>query len=449
MSNKVVTRMAPSPTGHLHIGTARAALFNFLYAKRYGGKFLLRSEDTDKERGKKEYEDEIIEGLKILGISHDGFVRQSERVGEHTKYLTRIIEEDKAYISEEESKDRPGEMVSLVRLRNPGRKISFMDEIRGEITFDTTELGDLIIARSIDDPLYHFAVVADDFDMGVTHVIRGEDHISNTPRQILIQEAIGAPRPIYAHLPLILAPDRSKLSKRHGAVALEDYLADGFLPEAIVNYLALLGWNPGTDQEIFTMGELVKQFSFEGIQRSGAIFDRQKLLWFNKQHLDRLPDSEYFNVMESAVTESVKNLKDYSEERLQKLLPVFREHYNLKNEMVSAFESGEYDFAFADPDVPLELLKWRKDADVKVSLPRLERCAEILKEADFGSSDTIKIVIWPYAEEVGKGEVLWPLRVALTGMEKSPDPFTVAYIIGKEPTLKRLENAMLKLSSDA
>lgn len=267
--SRVVTRIAPSPTGHLHIGTARAALYNFLYARKHGGTFIIRSEDTDRARSTKEFEDEILAGLSWLGINADVFCRQSERTELYTSYLHKLIADDKAYLSKEESKATPGTFVEVVRLRNPNTTISFTDEIRGVISFDTTELGDFVIARSLTDALYHFAVVVDDFEMGVTHVIRGEDHISNTPRQILIGEAIGAPRPVYAHLPLILAPDRSKLSKRHGAVALHEYQDLGFLPEAIINYLALLGWNPGTDQEVFTFDELTSAFDLSKYRRVG------------------------------------------------------------------------------------------------------------------------------------------------------------------------------------
>ena len=255
----VITRIPPSPTGHLHIGTARTALFNYLFAKHHGGTMVFRSEDTDKARSTKEFEQEIIDGLHWLGLSwdNDTIVRQSERAPLYREYLEKMIAAGTAYLSEEEAKNTPGQMVTVVRLKNPNKVITFNDLVRGDITFDTTELGDLVIARNIDDALYHFTVVVDDFEMGVTHVLRGEDHISNTPRQILIQEAIGAPRPMYAHLPLILATDRSKMSKRHGAVSLNHYQKEGFTKEAILNYLALLGWNPGTEQEVFTLDELV------------------------------------------------------------------------------------------------------------------------------------------------------------------------------------------------
>ncbi len=210
----VRVRFPPSPTGYCHVGTARMAILNYLFAKNHEGQIIFRSEDTDKERSKREYETDIIDSLTWLHLSWDEFYRQSERTALYRDKLKQLIDEGKAYISEEESKKTAGEKVQVIRFKNPGSKITFNDLIRGEITFDTTDLKDFVIARAEDDPVWHFAVVVDDADMKITHVIRGEDHISNTPRQILIQEALGFPRPAYAHYPLHLATDRSKLSKR-------------------------------------------------------------------------------------------------------------------------------------------------------------------------------------------------------------------------------------------
>ena len=240
----VVTRIAPSPTGEMHIGTVRTALFNYLFAKQRGGTYFVRIEDTDKERNKEEWVDAIWRDFEWCGIIPQARYRQSKHVDRHKELLRKLVASDKAYVSKEPKKDDPTQTVEVVRLRNPGVEITFTDLIRGDITFDTSELGDFVIARSIDDPLYHFAVVVDDGDAGVTHVLRAEDHISNTPRQILILEALGFPRPIYAHFPLILAPDRAKLSKRKHGASIDKYRAQGFLAPAILNYLALLGWNP-------------------------------------------------------------------------------------------------------------------------------------------------------------------------------------------------------------
>jgi glutamyl-tRNA synthetase len=439
---RVVTRMAPSPTGNLHIGTARTALFNYLYARKHNGLFIMRSEDTDKERSKKEYEDQILEGLAWLGLSWDTFYRQSDRTPIYRGYLEKAIQEGKAYLSKEESKMHPGEYVEVVRLKNPNKVITFSDEIRGEISFDTTELGDVVIARSLDDALYHFTVVVDDHEMEVTHVIRGEDHISNTPRQILIQEAIGAERPIYAHLPLILAPDRSKLSKRHGAVMLDEYTQRGFLAHALVNYLALLGWNPGTDQEIFTPEELIKAFDLSGIQKSGAIFNIEKLAWFNKEHLKKYSPEAFASYAHVRIPPQIIALPQYSNDRLTRLLPTIQERVEVGEDITREAGAGEYDFAFQAPHPTPDMLRWKNDASSKDTLPRLQKLAEIIASLpEVSSSEEIKERIWHYAEEVGKGEVLWPLRVALTGRERSPDPFTIIHIIGSAEAYNRVKKA--------
>lgn len=438
----IVTRMAPSPTGHLHIGTVRTALFNFLYAKRHGGKFIMRIEDTDKERSLPEFEEEILQGLADLGITWDEFYRQSERAPIYRGYLEKMIEKGTAYISKEESKSKPGEQVEVVRLKNKNSVVTFSDEIRGEITFDTTELGDFVIARSIDDALYHFTVVVDDHEMGVTHVIRGEDHISNTPRQILIQEAIGAERPTYAHLPLILAPDRSKLSKRHGAVMLDEYLREGFLKEAILNYLALLGWNPGTDQEIYSLESLTRTFDISGVQKSGAIFNIEKLKWFNKEYLQTFSDEEFYSYIESGIPDRIRELPQFSTGRLIKLTQLIRERSSTRTDVTNDCNAGEYDFAFVAPHPDPALIKWKNDATPRETLPRLQKLAELIatipEDADM---PIIKDSLWKYAEEAGKGEVLWPLRVSLTGRERSPDPFTVISVIGSPEAYKRIITA--------
>jgi glutamyl-tRNA synthetase len=447
MSNPVTTRIPPSPTGHLHIGTTRTALFNFLFARKHGGRVVFRSEDTDKARSTHEFETEIIEGLAWLGITcdnSDNIVRQSERATLYRTYLERMLENGTAYLSEEPSKNDPTLTVTLVRLKNPNKVITFNDVIRGDITFDTTELGDIVIARNLDDALYHFTVVVDDFEMGVTHVLRGDDHISNTPRQILIQEAIGAPRPFYAHLPLILAPDRSKMSKRHGAVSLLEYRSAGFLKEAIINYLALLGWNPGTDQELFSLEELVDVFDIAHIHKSGAVFDIKKFAWFNKEYLNRLPAEAFRAYITESFPERLAALPQYSEERLSRSLSIIRERVSTRGEFHDLAAAGEYDYLFSTPNYETSLLAWKNDATVTEALPRLKRVQEILQMADFSTLDSLKTALWPLAEELGKGEVLWPLRVALSGAQ-SPDPFILSFILGREETLARLAIACGKI----
>ncbi|MEK9161622.1 MAG: glutamate--tRNA ligase family protein, partial [Patescibacteria group bacterium] len=280
---KIVVRFPPSPTGLFHMGNARTLLFNYLFAKKNNGRIVLRLEDTDKERSREEYSQDIIDNLKWLGIEPDSLVaiRQSERGPVYKKYLEKMISEGKAYFSKETVVEE-GQRDQVIRFKNPNKKIVFNDLIRGDIEFDTTELKDFIIAKSLEEPVYHLAVVVDDYEMGVSHIIRGDDGISNTPRQILIQEAIGAPRPVYAHLPLILTQDRTKLSKRkHGEkVSVTFYRNAGYLPEAVVNFLALIGWNPGDEREIFSKEELIKEFSLERIQKSAGIFNVERLDWY-------------------------------------------------------------------------------------------------------------------------------------------------------------------------
>lgn len=437
----IITRFPPSPTGYFHIGSARTALFNFLFARKNNGKMLFRSEDTDKERSKIEFEEDILRSLEWLHIEYDNkgkVVRQSERTDVYRSYLEKMIQDDKAYLSKEESKKDSSEQVEVVRFKNPNIRITFQDIIRGEISFDTTELGDFVIAKSMTEPLYHLSVVIDDFEMGVTHVIRGEDGISNTPRQILIQEAIGAPRPVYGHLPLVLAPDRSKLSKRvHGEfVALEYYKKQGYLPEAIINFLALLGWNPGGEEEIFSMGELIEKFDISKVQKSGAVFNIEKLDWFNKEHLKRKPQEDVKN-------EIIKRL-NIDGELGERLAPYIFERINKYGDIDNLRENGELDYYTKAPEInPADLL-WKKSSakitDIKNHLLNVSKILSEIEEKEFTESK-IKDLVFPYADKEGRGDVLWATRFALSGKEKSPDPFSLSYILGKEEAIKRLEKA--------
>jgi len=427
MNNKVVTRFPPSPTGYLHIGSARTALFNYLFAKHNGGKMTLRFEDTDRERSKKEFEDDIVEGLAWLGIGYEGSIlRQSERTDVYRVELAALIESGHAYEAEE-STTEPGKKV--IRFKNPNKTITFNDAVRGEIAFDTTELRDFVIARSMDEPLYHLAVVVDDAELGITHIIRGEDHISNTQRQILILEALGLTRPEYAHIPLILAPDRSKLSKRHGAVSVVEYRTQGFIPEALYNYLALLGWNPGGDKEVFTLEELTKEFTLERVHKGGAVFDVEKLKWFNHEHLKRLSDHEF-----------IERLSTFADKKIDpRLALLLKERSQTLREAVEAL--AELDFLTSAAPTADLILQGAK-ADAETVKKHLTKIVELLYTvSDSARADDIKSIIFPYASRVGRAGVLWPLRVALSGKEKSPDPFTIAALLGKEETIKRIEKA--------
>ncbi len=436
--NKIVTRFAPSPTGLLHMGNYRTAVFAYLYAKKHQGEFILRIEDTDRERSKKEYEDNILESLAWLGLKHDTFYRQSENLSRHTYFLNKLIEEGKAYISNEEAKDGSGVMRALVRFKNPNKKVTFVDAIRGEIITDTTDLGDFVIAKSITEPLFHMAVVVDDFEEGVTHVLRGEDHIPNTPRQMLIQEALSFPHPTYAHFPLVLSEDRTKLSKRKGAKAITWYKNEGYVPEALLNFMALIGWNPGGEKEIFTVSELVSLFDFDHVSKSGAICNEEKLDWVNKEHIKLQSHEEQLKVIN-------EYLPNYGAELLNRMRELIIERITHYGE-IKAIEADEFIFFKDTPSYEASQLLW-KDTDVSTLKMHLDVVKEMLSSIPVWNKEIIKEVLFPYAEAKGKGEVLWPLRVALSGRQKSADPFTLLSILGKEEAEKRIDTAITLLSS--
>lgn len=441
MSSKsnIRVRIAPSPTGNLHIGTARLALFNYLFTQKNNGTLVLRIEDTDKARSTKEFEKNIIDSLEWLGIKYDEFYRQSERTELYKTYIEKLIAEGKAYVSKEEVKEE-GDRREVIRFKNPNKKVTFHDLIRGEVSMDTTDLGDFVIAKDINEPLFHLVVVIDDHEMGITHILRGEDHISNTPRHILIQEAIGAKTPEYAHLPMVLAPDRSKMSKRHGAVSLTEYRDKGYLKEALINFLALLGWNPGTEQEIFSLDELIKEFDIARINKAGAIFNIEKLNWFNREYILKLPK-------EILISEIKTRLETSDEKLVEKIMPIVLDRTVLLSDINTMKDSGELLYFFEKPKYEKTLLYWKDIKDDKETAERLLRAKELLSSVSDWNMETIKASLWDYATEVGKGNVLWPLRTALTGREKSPDPFTVASIIGNTETLERIDSAIKTLEA--
>ena len=415
---KVVVRFAPSPTGLFHVGSYRTALFNYLFAKQSGGKFILRIEDTDRERSKKEYEENILASLTWLGLHHDEFYRQSERGEVYRRHLEKLLASDAAYQAED----------GVIRFRNPKREVTFNDLIRGEVKMDPSDLGDFVIAKSLTEPLFHLAVVVDDFESGVTHIIRGEDHLANTPRHILLQAALGAPRPLYAHLPLVLAPDRSKLSKRHGAEPITVYRDRGYLPAAFVNCLALLGWHPNSEQEIFTLAELIADFDLSRIQKGGAIFDPVKLDWYNREHLKRLSDEEFAERAAAFWPAAAPGL-------LRRLAPELKQRVTTLSQVGEWGRAGEFAYLAEEPKPSRALLQTTE------FLPAvIQRLSEL--EEENWQAEKIKQALWDFATEKGRARVLWPTRVALTGREKSPDPFTVAALLGKAETLRRLQNAL-------
>jgi nondiscriminating glutamyl-tRNA synthetase len=439
---QIVTRFAPSPTGKAHAGSYRTAMYAWLFARKHGGKFILRIEDTDTARNSEEAKQDIYEALQWLGIDSDEQYIQSEHLPRHQELLKALIAEDKAYVSREEAKDGSGIMKDIIRFRNPNKVVIFNDLIRGPISTDTTDLGDFVIARTINEPLYHLAVVIDDHDEGVTHVIRAEEHIANTPRQILLIEALGWDIPHHAHLPLVLGPDKQKLSKRKGALAMTEYAKEGYLSEAVFNCIAMVGWNPagpGSDQELFTVQELVERFDFNRMQKGGAVFNTDKLNWFNREYIKKISSELFWGYALPFVPEQYRH-----QDMLQKLEQLLRDRIEKFSDIHIIFIAGEFDFFFEDPIVDKNLLVWKA---LKDDAAGLQKTKDYLKHTlmlvqdiaeDNWNYEGIKNAISAYAEQEGRGNVLWPMRVALSGKEKSPDPFELANILGKEKTVARI-----------
>lgn len=460
---KVRTRIAPSPTGPLHIGTARTALFGWLYAKQNKGSFILRIEDTDLERSDKRFEKDILEGLSWLGLIWDEDIyRQSERINIYEKYLKKLLNDSKAFwcphTEEELASEREEQMGEkkplrhicsfrnenknhgIIRIKNDvSNNIEFDDMIRGKVSFRSELLGDFVLAKDLKTPLYNFAVVVDDYEIKISHVIRGEDHIPNTPKQILIQRALGIPSPIYAHLPLILGSDRSKLSKRDGATSINEYKKDGYLPEAVVNFMALLGWHPKDDREIFSKEKLLKEFSFDRVQKGGAVFDIKKFNWMNGEYIKSAKTSEISDAF-------MQFLPNEWQEIANKDKVFWADIINLEKERISKLSeiTNLVDYFFKNPYYSKELLRWKDKQeyqDIKLHLNALSKIISKVEEDSF-NKDSLQEAIMPYANKQGRGDVLWPLRVALSGKRHSPGPFDIASILGKNTTIERIASAL-------
>lgn len=480
-------RFPPSPTGPLTLGNVRSGLFNWLLARQKGGTFILRIEDTDPERSKEEFEYVITESLKWLGLEWDegidwnqekgqwtgsqkgdyGPYRQTERTDIYRKYLEQLLAEDKAYYcycSKEELEAQRQALEAqglapkytgkcrnlteppagkekesgVIRLKVPEAIVEFKDIIRSTISFDAALLGDFIIARSIDSALYHFAVVVDDALMKVSHVIRGEDHISNTPKHILLQKALGFPEVKYGHLPLVLGPDRKKLSKRTADISILECRDKGYLPEAIVNFLALLGWHPEDDQEIFTVAEIIEKFDIRRVQKGGAIFNPEKLEWINAQHMKRLSDQELIEKLQPFLEKAEMSIEAGLFERIVRTQ---RDRLKTLNDFIA-----QNDFFFALPEYDANLLVWKTDDREKTNevIAQATSTLEKIPEDSFSKQEIFQILD-PLLAVHGRGSVLWPVRVALSGKSTSPDPTEIAEVLGKEETLRRLSYAEAKL----
>ncbi len=488
---KIRTRFAPSPTGYVHLGSLRSALFEYLFTKQNRGVFYVRIEDTDQSREVAGATRNLLEVLRWAGIEPEegvmldssgeisqkgkfGPYTQSKRLELYQKYAKELVDKNLAYycfctperlevlrrnqdeekkptrydglckkLSQEEISDKlkRGEKC-VIRMRMPkNREIFFSDLIRGQIKVNSNELDEQVLLKADGFPTYHLAHAVDDHLMKTTHVIRGEEWLPSTPKHLILFEYLGWKPPIYAHLPLILNPDKSKLSKRQGDVAVEDYRDKGYLPEALINYVALLGWNPGTEQEIFSLSELVKNFSFAKVHKAGAVFDIKKLDWLNGEYIKKMPSKKFVQLALPFLEKTIGSLAD--KQLAERVLLLEQERISKLSE---AGESVEFFFT-DDPAYEPGLLVWKK-SDKQATLDSLRLLADELEKHSDWSEHNLEKFLLELIKSRGltNGGVLWPLRVALTGLEKSPPPFAVAAILGKARSLARIKAAAEKLS---
>ncbi len=423
----VRVRFAPSPTGYLHIGGARTALFNWMYAKSQGGKFILRIEDTDQLRSKAEFLDEILDSMKWLGLDWDEYYKQSDRFEIYRKYANQLLEEGKAY--------KDGEAIILKVLE---KQIKLYDLIRDEIQVDSKEIKDQVLMKSDGSPTYSFACVIDDALMEISCVIRGEDHISNTPKQILIYEALGFKIPKFAHLPLILDDERARLSKRAGAVAVTDYRRQGFLPEAIVNYLMLLGWSPGNNDEMVNLDAAIKKFSIKKINKAGAAFSMDKLKWLNGQYLKKIDSQRLVELLMPNLKEKGYINGKFDGQQLKNIVDLFKGRMTTLEDF---FDWTEFlfkdDFAL-DEAVRAKYLAQDKSKEFTLLSQRLGGL-------DRFDTTSVEKKFRELVEELGikASDLVHPIRVALTGKEVGPGLFETMALLGKEKTIQRLSGAFV------
>lgn len=492
---KIRTRFAPSPTGYLHVGGLRTALYSYLFAKQKKGKFILRIEDTDQTRAVYGAVENLLQALTWAGLTVDegiiekngktaekgrfGPYKQSKRLKIYQKYAQKLLKTGQAYYcfcspsrletlrhqqeqakqptrydghcrhsSEEEINQKLKTNQSrVIRMKVPeNQTLEFTDGVRGQLTFNTKDIDDQILIKSDGYPTYHLASVVDDHLMGISHIIRGEEWLSSTPKHILLYLALAWPVPNFVHLPLLLNPDKSKLSKRQGDVAVEDYRRQGYLPEALINFVALLGWNPGTDQELFSLAELIEKFNLNKINKSGAIFDLKKLDWMNSQYLKKIAPARFAELAKPFLQKRFPQF-DFNNQQIP-----LAEILALEQARISRLDQlgTETEFFFnAELTYPPELLIWKKSsaAATRKNLTLLTERLVNCPETDWTIAkleEQIKQLIT--ANNLTNGELLWPMRVALTGQAKSPPPFEVAMILGPERTLKRLTIASKKLA---
>jgi len=484
----IKVRFAPSPTGPLHIGGARSALFNYLLARRFGGKMVLRIEDTDLERSSRESELNIFESLKWLGIDWDegpdvggsfGPYRQTERLDLYTNYAQELVEKGSAYrcyCSEEELEEQRQVFIAKGELprysgccrnltkeqeekyANEGRKpvIRFKvpdnqpvvvdDLVRGTVIFESSGIGDYVIIKSDGIPTYNFAAVVDDYLMKITHVIRAEEHLSNTPRQVLVYEALGWGKPKFAHISLILGKDKSKMSKRHGATSVVQYKEQGYLPEAVVNYLALLGWSSGSEEEIFTMEQLTEKFSLDRVAKNPAVFDMDKLKWINGYYIRQSSAEEITNLALPFLKEAGYLLQDINEEQyrwVEMIITAIQEKIHCVNEVL------DYMKVFVGEEVEFENEEARLVLKEEQVPQVIEALRTKLKEMDIIEPAAVKKALKAITKEtkLGGRNVFMPIRVALTGQMHGPELHYIIPVLGTELVEKRIEYSLEKANS--
>lgn len=473
---KIRTRFAPSPTGYLHVGGLRTALFSYLYAKQQKGEFLIRIEDTDQQRFVEGAEEKLINTLSVLGLKSDIKIeKQSSRLEIYKKEVDNLINNKHAYycfcsserldeirkeqeknkkvpkydrhccdLATEEIKQRLNQQEKyVVRFKIPDNRIIEMDDkVYGHVSVKSEDLDDFVILKSDGFPTYHLANVVDDHDMKITHVIRGEEWLPSLPKHILLYEAFKYEKPIFAHLPLLLNPDRSKLSKRQGDVAVEDFLDKGYLPEALLNYVALLGWNPGTEKELFLLSDLIKEFSLEKINKAGAVFDIVKLNWFNAEYIRLIIEQK--GARYNQLVEQIKKLISHYQDRAEDLLKLFGSRIDNLDELISQSQ-----FLFSLANYPDQLLIFKKSdlnktrLGLNLSLGTLGK----IHESNW-QKEKLKIVLEELVNDhkLSPGDVFWPIRVAVSGQDKSPAPDEIMEFLGKDESLNRLNKAIKKLN---
>jgi glutamyl-tRNA synthetase len=455
----VRVRFAPSPTGHLHIGGARTALFNWLFARHHNGKFILRIEDTDRSRSTEEYIESIIESIKWLGLDWDeGPFRQTDRMETYRTYAYKLLEEGKAYrcyCTPEELEERRQKAMKegkpprydricreiketlnkpfAIRFKMPVEDETVVhDLVKGDVTFKNIELEDLVILRSDGTPTYNFCVVVDDYEMGITHVIRGEDHLNNTPKQIHIYHALGINPPNFAHIPMILGTDRARLSKRHGATSVLAYRDEGYLPEALVNFLARLGWSYG-DQEIFTREELIKYFNLEQVGKANAVFNAEKLLWLNSEYIKLTPEERLFELVKPFLVNEGYLKENVDIKWACRAIKSLKERCRTLKELALAMRYYLLDYVDIEPKAKEKYIN-------PETIPIIKEITEKLAQLNDFTQDKIEKIFMDIVNERGLklGQVAQPIRVVITGSTVSPGIYEVLEIVGKEKTLKRL-----------